>query len=73
MDMSERLGKLETFAEKTVDRLVTIEKDLAVVKSNYATRADVSDAKNSIILWLITAMFAVAGLSLAAARLLLLP
>lgn len=62
---------LETFAEKAGDRLVTIEKDVAVVKSNYATRADVSDAKNSIILWLITAMIAIAGLVLAGARMFL--
>lgn len=67
IDLSERLGRLETFSEKAGDRLVTIEKDVAVVKSNYARRADVSDAKRSIILWLIVALFAIAGIPLAAA------
>lgn len=67
MDLSERLGRLETFSEKAGARLVTIEKDVAVVKSNYARREDVSDARNSLIVWLIVALFAIAGLALAAA------
>lgn len=73
MDLSARIGKLETFAEKATDRLTTIEKDVAVVRSNYATKADVSDAKNSIIAWLIASMFGIAGLALGAAKLFLVP
>jgi hypothetical protein len=33
-----------------------IKMDLAVIKSNYATKADVSEAKNSIIMWVVSAI-----------------
>ncbi|MDR5753591.1 MULTISPECIES: hypothetical protein [unclassified Caballeronia] len=31
--------------------------DMAVVKSDYATRADVLEAKNSVIVWVVSAVF----------------
>jgi outer membrane murein-binding lipoprotein Lpp len=31
--------------------------DMAVVKSNYATKADVLEAKNSVIVWVVSAVF----------------
>ena len=59
-NMDPRIPKLESFAEKTVERLVAIEKDIAVIKSNYASKEDVqgvrtavSEAKSSIILWVV--------------------
>jgi hypothetical protein len=55
-DMEARVAKLESIAEKTSERLATLEKDVAVIKSNYATKADVSDAKNSIIMWVVSAI-----------------
>lgn len=55
--MLERIQKLEKIAERTEDRLRAIETDLAVVKSNYATKADVSDAKGAIIMWVVGAVF----------------
>ena len=54
--MEPRIAKLEAIAEKTSDRLATLEKDVAVIKSNYATKADVFEAKNSIIMWVVSAI-----------------
>ena len=55
-DMEPRIAKLESHAEKTGERLAAIEKDLAVIKSNYATKADIAEAKNSIIMWVVSAI-----------------
>ncbi|MBV5322250.1 MAG: hypothetical protein JZU60_00280 [Ilumatobacteraceae bacterium] len=61
--MEARVTKLETIAEKTSDRLVVIEKDIAIIKSqmdgftkHYATKADLTEAKNSIIMWVVSAI-----------------
>jgi hypothetical protein len=50
-NMEARIGKLETPTDKAVERLGMLERDVAVIKSNYATRSDISDAKNSIVMW----------------------
>ena len=61
--MEARIAKLESIAQSTDARLTGIERDLAVVKSqidcfakHYASKADVSDAKNSIIMWVVSAV-----------------
>lgn len=54
--MEARIGKLEALGDKIAERLGTLERDVAVIKSNYATRADISDAKNSIVMWVVSAI-----------------
>ena len=54
--MEARIGKLETHADHIVGHVGTIERDVAVIKSNYATRADISDAKSSIVMWVVSAI-----------------
>lgn len=55
--MEERVKKLEDKVDKAVERIVNIERDVAVMRSNYATGKDVSDSKNSIIMWVVGAIF----------------
>jgi hypothetical protein len=54
--MEARIGKLETLADKAVERLGALERHVAVIKSNYATRSDISHAKNSIAMWGVSAI-----------------
>lgn len=54
--MEVRIGKLEALADKMVERLGSLERDVAVIKSNYATKADIADAKNSIVMWVVSAI-----------------
>lgn len=55
-EMEARIVKLEALADKTVERLGTLERDLAVIKSDYATKADISETKNSIVMWVVSAI-----------------
>ena len=43
--MEVRVANFEALAEKTGERLGVIERDVAVIKSNYATREDLQAAK----------------------------
>ena len=54
-DMQQRVTKLEALAEKTDTRLHAIEKDLAVLRAEM--KADIANAKNSIIMWVVGAVF----------------
>lgn len=38
--MDERVEKLEKLVDKTIERIVSIERDVAVMRSNYATKED---------------------------------
>lgn len=51
--MEARVTKLEAIAEKTGDRLAALERDVAVIKSNYATREDVIKSKHEMVFWIV--------------------
>ena len=55
-DMEARVSKLEQDISQVKDKLNTVSTDVAVIKSNYATKADVAEAKNSIIMWVVSAI-----------------
>lgn len=64
MDITQRVENLETKLDKVVEKLVHVEMDVAVIKSNYATKADtakletkIEASKNSIIMWVVGAIF----------------
>ena len=44
--MDARIAKLEALADKAGAQLATLERDIAVIKSNYATREDLHKAIN---------------------------
>jgi hypothetical protein len=57
MELEDRVIKLGAQVEGLTTRMFAVEKDLAVIKSNYATKADVVEAKNSVIMWVVGAIF----------------
>jgi hypothetical protein len=50
----EELTQHVTLVERDV---AVMKSDIAVIKSNYATKADVAEAKNSVIMWVVSAIF----------------
>lgn len=38
--MEERIQKLEAWAEKTTERIAAVERELGIIRSNYATKED---------------------------------
>ncbi|HEX8611442.1 MAG TPA: hypothetical protein VF800_09165 [Telluria sp.] len=49
MDLMEaRIVKLELATEKILERLSAVERDIAVIRSNYATKADIAALQASI-------------------------
>ena len=53
--MDQRVAKLEALAERTDGRLRAIDKDLAVLRAEVKT--SIAEAKNSIIVWVVAAVF----------------
>lgn len=62
-NMEARVAKLESIAEKNGERLTAIDLRLARIEAkqeeftkHYATKADLTEAKNSIIMWVVSAI-----------------
>lgn len=66
--MEDRRSKLESITEKTLERLSALEVDLAVVKSNYATKEDLAKMEGTLLKWFIGTAVALTGIAFAAAR-----
>ena len=66
--MEDRRSKLESITEKTLERLSALEVDLAMVKSNYATKEDLAKMEGTLLRWFIGTAVALAGIAFAAAR-----
>ncbi|WP_380178912.1 hypothetical protein [Kalamiella sp. sgz302252] len=45
--------------KKQEEDMQVVRMDVAVIKANYATKTDVSEAKQSIIFWVVSAIFLV--------------
>jgi hypothetical protein len=46
--MEARVAELEQIAKKTAEHLGNLERDVAVIKSNYATKADIVEVKGEV-------------------------
>lgn len=73
--METRTSPLELLAQKTLERVAVLEVDLAVIKSNYATKEDVARVKEDIaklegtlLKWFVGTAVTISGLAFAAAR-----
>ncbi|MDQ1920198.1 hypothetical protein [Massilia pseudoviolaceinigra] len=74
--MEARIVKLESMTEKILARLEAVERDVAVIRANYATKADLAAVQVSIaaleatmIKWFVGTAIALAGLSVTLAGL----
>lgn len=68
--MEARVVKLELVVEKIFERLSALERDVAMIRSNYATKADIAELQASIAAleakmpkWFVTTDIALAGLT----------
>ena len=66
--MEDRISNLESISQKTLERLSALEVDLAVVKSNYATKEDLAKMEGTLLKWFIGTAVAMSGIAFAAAK-----
>ena len=66
--VKDRQLKLTSISEKTLERLSALEIDLAVIRSNYATKEDIARMEVTLLKWYIATAVALAGIAFAAAR-----
>ena len=66
--MEDRRSTLESINQETLDRLSALEVDLAVVKSNYATKEDLAKMEGTLLKWFIGTAVAISSIAFAAAR-----
>jgi hypothetical protein len=64
MDLTDRVSRIETTLDTVKADLAELKTDVAIIKSNYATHADIAKletkieaSKNSIIMWVVGAIF----------------
>jgi X-X-X-Leu-X-X-Gly heptad repeat protein len=55
-DLNKRVAELAQGLADLNKRLFAVEQDLAIIKATYATKADVLAAKNSVIMWVVSAV-----------------
>jgi hypothetical protein len=56
MELTERVGHLEIDMRDVRDRMIRVETKIDSHTDLFATKADVANAKNSIIMWLVSAI-----------------
>nr|WP_315212413.1 hypothetical protein [uncultured Duganella sp.] len=66
--MENRISKRVSINQNILDRLCVLEIDLAVVRSNYATKEDLAKLEGTLLKWFIGTAVAISGVAFAAAR-----
>ena len=66
--MENRILNLVSINQNILDRLSALEADLAVVKSNYATKEDLAKMEGTLLKWFIGTAVAMLGISFTAAK-----
>lgn len=67
-NVKDRQLKLGSISEKTLERLSALEIDLAAIKSNYATKKDITRMEVTLLKWYIATAVALAGIAFGVAR-----